>query len=168
VHGKLTSLCRREEGGIAVEFALLVPLLALGLIFTGFMAERLQRWINQEQILRAGAEAAVRDEGMNAVLARMKAAAVAKGYAVWHGGAPIPLDHIWFNVARNCACAETLGLTSPDCRTPCPTGRPQIVRYSLASNFRTSFNYDFMLTLARLRLYTPGGESIQTKMVLVR
>lgn len=164
-----TAFLQRENGAIAVEFSLLLPLLVVGLVFLGMLAAAIQRRIDIEQILRAGAEAAVKDPGQTEVQLRMNTVATAKGYALWTGTTtPIPHDQLFLQVSRNCSCPSTLNIISPNCSVQCSDNRPQIVRYTFGATYYSSFDYQFWEILNRLFVASHTNNIFFNKQVLVR
>jgi len=152
---------------MAVEFTLLAPMLIVGLLFSGILGVRAYHWINVEQILAAGVEAAARDPGQEQVLTRMQAAAQAKGY-VLSTTVPIPDDELFLFVARNCSCPETLDVAQANCAVLCPSQRPVIIRYTFFGTRPMLFERVMQQSLASLGISTGMGMLMQRKQVLVR
>jgi hypothetical protein len=161
----------REEGMVAVEFAVLLPMLVIGFLFLGVTAVRAQRQLDVEQIVRAGVEPAIRDPGQQEVQARLNAAAMEKGYTLWTGPVgPAPQvapDQLFLSAVRNCACPGVE--MERDCRTICPNGRPTIVRYLLRATYGASvFDERLGRMLARMNLNLGFPVLMVQRQVIVR
>jgi hypothetical protein len=165
---RLGSLLRCQDGASVVEFVLIAPLLAIGFLILGFMAVGVQRYMDVEQVLRAGARAAALDSGQAGVFDAMRIAAQAKGIVVWEGGLPVPDDRLALWAARNCACPENLSVTQSDCRPVCSNGRPPVVRYAMSAFFPARFDSRFQRGLTRLGVPLPSNWPTLTKQVVVR
>lgn len=172
----IASLFRREEGGIAIEFAFLAPLLCLALLFLGAQAVRVHRWINVEQILRVGTEVAIRGGNQQEILARMNTVATAKGYTLLEGpvtpGQPLPLDTLSLTAAPGCTCLDTMRLEDLiGCNAICPNGRPAAFRVGLTASYNSSFDIRLSQAVSRLPLlirFMNVTDLLQTKFVVVR
>lgn len=166
---KAELLFRGEDGAIAIEFSLLAPILAIALLFLGLAAVRVQRYLDVEQVVSTGIAAAVRDPGQAEVLARLNAAALAKGYTLWTGNSQsIPPDQLFLAAIRQCACPETLQ-TEQFCTTICMNGRPPVVRYTLSATYgRSAFDTNLAGALARLGRGAGIPDVIIEKQVLIR
>ena len=164
---RVKSLICRDEGAIAVEFSLMLPMLALALVFVGFLATKYQRSIAIEQILHAGAEAAVKDPGPGEVMARLQAAAAIKGFQI-HTGSGIPYDKLWLNVGRSCSCPDNWEWATSTCGQMCTGERPQVVKYQLNATYRSSFDYRFWEILNNFGVATHSNEIRSQKLVLSR
>jgi Flp pilus assembly pilin Flp len=163
------SFARGEEGAIAVEFALLSPLLVIGLLYTGLYAVQVHRRLEIEQIVRAGAEIAVRDPGNQEVFQRMAEAALAKGYSVWSpwSDEPRQVGDLSLVANRTCFCPGVEGAL--DCRTICAGGRPTAVRYLVMAHQQLSALDDwFQHALGDLRMGSAVTEIFVPRIVLVR
>jgi hypothetical protein len=163
---RLGSVLRREDGVTAIEFALLAPLLAIGLLALSAVAVWIQHRANLDQILRAGTHAAMQDMGHSEVLARMRKVAEAKGYII---ADTATRDQLVLTSAANCACPGSLNV-SRVCNTACPDDRPALRRYSITAYYISGQVRDLKSALWGLKF---GGhmrlpDIILRKQVLVR
>jgi hypothetical protein len=147
---------------------LIAPLLAIGFLIVGFMAVGVQRYLDVEQVLRAGARAAALDSGQDKVFEAMTIAARAKGIVVWQGPPPVPDDRLFLVSARNCSCPENLSEAKTDCRPVCSNGRPPVVRYWMSGFHPAGFDRRFQRMLVGLGVPIPSNWPILTKEVFVR
>jgi len=116
-----------------IEFALLSPLILGVILVLGVLGIGLHDRIQLEQILNAGAVAAMRDDpGLGEVRKRMTEAAGAKGYAI--ADEPNAVGAINLQSVRNCYCADELE-GSELCFHSCPNGRSVGVRYWLTARY---------------------------------
>lgn len=140
---------RREEGVSAIEFALISPLLAAGILFLGLVGLQINHHIKIDQILRAGAVAAANDPGGSAVLQRMTEVASAKGYdAINVGEGGNTPGVLILTSARMCFCyTETEGT---NCGAVCPDQRPAVVQYRTTAVYREPLAARFLEALSQV------------------
>ncbi|MFC3162904.1 AAA family ATPase [Ciceribacter thiooxidans] len=117
-----------ESGVSAVEFALIAPVFAIGLVATADIGLALHQRMAMDHVLRAGAQAAMSDAGEAKVLAVMESTLAGSGEA-----SNVVLDP----VHRYCACPESAGVapeTAPACGTPCSGMASQYVYYRMRAH----------------------------------
>lgn len=126
---QLAKLKSSESGASAVEFALIAPVLALGLVATADVALALHQRMNIDYILRAGAQAAMYDPGEEQVLKVLQST-----LGTNTGSGPVVLAP----VERYCACPENANVApsaAPGCgTTTCQNMAPQYVYYRLQAH----------------------------------
>jgi Flp pilus assembly pilin Flp len=126
----LKSFLRREEGASVLEFALLSPLAAGAILVLGLLILQIGHRIKMDQIVRAGAAIAITDPGQEAVLERMRAAALNKGYIPGPVAGP---DILVIQSVRTCFCpGQNMDM---NCDQICPGQRPTVARYTLSALF---------------------------------
>jgi len=167
VFGKRKSLFRHEGGSPAVEFALLSPLLAGGVLLLGLLSVQINHRIKMDHILRAGAAIAIDDPGDAAVTQRMRAVALSKGYSniITQPGTLPGVLHM--QSVRSCFCPE-----QPDgnvgCANICMNQRPTVVRYHLEAFYRDALTHRIVVALSRMRLGIALVDPFLTAQVVVR
>lgn len=114
-------------GAAAVEFALVAPILVLGVLSTADLGFEISARMEVDQGLRAGAEAAIDDPGEAAVTAAVVAAETGAGGAA---------ETTWA-VTRFCACAEARE-TELSCYSTCANNTPTSIYYRLSGQRSTS------------------------------
>lgn len=124
---KAVELKTSEAGVSAVEFALIAPVLALGLVATADLGLALYERMTIDHVLRAGAQAAMTDPG---------AAQVDKVLQSTLAERPTPANVTLKPVKRYCVCPEDADVTpdaAPACgtTTPCANAAQQFVYYRL-------------------------------------
>nr|WP_244426630.1 AAA family ATPase [Sinorhizobium sojae] len=123
---KVGELRKSETGVSAVEFALIAPVLAFGLIAAADVGLALHERMTIDHVLRAGAQVAMADPGAVQVQNVLQST-LAKSAT--------PADVTLTPVARYCACPENADVmpeAAPDCDvTPCANAAPQLVFYRL-------------------------------------
>ncbi len=122
---QLKKLKASESGVSAVEFALIAPVFAIGLVATADVALALHQRMAMDHVLRAGAQLAMSDAGEAKVQAVMETTLAGSAEA-----GTVVLDP----VHRYCACPENAGVApeaAPACGTPCSGMAPQYVYYRM-------------------------------------
>ncbi len=122
---QLKKLKASESGVSAVEFALIAPVFAIGLVATADVALALHQRMAMDHVLRAGAQLAMLDAGEAKVQAVMETTLAGSAEA-----STVVLDP----VHRYCACPENAGVApeaAPACGTPCSGMAPQYVYYRM-------------------------------------
>ncbi len=122
---QLKKLKASESGVSAVEFALIAPVFAIGLVATADVALALHQRMAMDHVLRAGAQLAMSDAGEAKVQAVMETTLAGSAEA-----GTVVLDP----VQRYCACPENAGVApeaAPACGTPCSGMAPQYVYYRM-------------------------------------
>ncbi|MCA1491294.1 AAA family ATPase [Ensifer sp. NBAIM29] len=123
---KVGELKTAEAGVSAVEFALIAPVLALGLVAAADLGLALFERMTIDHVLRAGAQAAMADPG---------AAQVDKVLRSTLAESATPTAVMLAPVKRYCACPENADVTpdvAPGCGTaPCANAAAQLVFYRL-------------------------------------
>ena len=120
---------RNEEGTSAVEFALLAPVLALGLVASADLGLAVYHKMSIDQALRAGAQTAIADPGAAAVL-KTTQNTISKHFTVLSSSTPT-VDGVSVSVSRFCACPEKPAMEVV-CSTPCVGDAPTFIYYLLA------------------------------------
>ncbi|MGH0356775.1 AAA family ATPase [Sinorhizobium meliloti] len=125
---KAGELKTSEAGASAVEFALVAPVLALGLVATADLGLAIHERMTIDHVLRAGAQAALADPGA-AQVQKVLVSTLAQSPRV--ASATLPA------VKRYCACPENADVApeaAPQCGTvTCANAKPQFVYYRLAA-----------------------------------
>jgi pilus assembly protein CpaE len=118
-----------EAGVSAVEFALIAPVMAFGLVATADVALALHQRMTIDHVLRAGAQAAMTDPGEAQVL-KVVQSTLAEDAA--------PEAGVQTSVKRYCACPEEADVApadAPACAaTGCGSYAPQYVFYRLQAS----------------------------------
>ncbi len=125
---QLKKLKSSESGVSAVEFALIAPVFAIGLVAMADVALAVHQRMAMDHVLRAGAQAAMSDAGEAKVQAVMESTLVGSGEA-----STVVLDP----VHRYCACPENASVApeaAPACGTPCSGMVPQYVYYRMQAH----------------------------------
>jgi len=165
--GKFKSLFRHEGGSPAVEFALLSPLLAGGVLFLGMLSVDINHRIKMDHILRAGAAVAINDPGQNAVVQRMREVALSKGYsAISNQPGTVP-GVLHMQSVRSCFCPEQPN-GNVGCANICVNQRPTVVRYHLEAFYREPLIHRIIIALSRIGLAIPFLDPFLTAQVVVR
>ncbi|MFQ6180639.1 AAA family ATPase [Sinorhizobium meliloti] len=124
---KAGELKTSEAGASAVEFALIAPVLALGLVATADLGLAIHERMTIDHVLRAGAQAAMADPGAEQV-EKVLVSTLAQSPALASAALPA--------VKRYCACPENADVApeaAPQCGTvTCANAKPQFVYYRLA------------------------------------
>lgn len=111
---------RNHQGTSTVEFALIAPLLVLGVLSTADLGFEISDRMEIDQALRNGAEAALEDPGvatLDAILTASQTVTTSREAISW-------------TIARNCVCPETASL-SVDCFTTCQNSQPTAIYYEI-------------------------------------
>lgn len=128
---------RRCRAGLAAtEFALIAPTLAFSLLATVDLALGMSERMELDHMLRAGAQAAMKDPGTAAVESAMWTAAGASPGAGSNG--------ITLSVTRFCACPDAVA-TPVSCSTNCTGAKPTYTYYRMAA--QTSYAGNVFPTL---------------------
>ncbi len=126
---KAGELKTSEAGASAVEFALIAPVLALGLVATADIGLAIHERMTIDHVLRAGAQAAMADPG---------AVQVQKVLVSTLAQSPGLASTTLPEVKRYCACPENADVApeaAPQCGTvPCANAKPQFVYYRLEAS----------------------------------
>ncbi len=125
---KAGELKTSEAGASAVEFALIAPVLALGLVATADLGLAIHERMTIDHVLRAGAQAALADPGA-AQVQKVLVSTLAQSPRL--ASATLPA------VKRYCTCPENADVApeaAPQCGTvTCANAKPQFVYYRLAA-----------------------------------
>ncbi|WEJ11989.1 AAA family ATPase [Sinorhizobium prairiense] len=125
---KAGELKTSEAGASAVEFALIAPVLALGLVASADLGLAINERMTIDHVLRAGAQAALADPGA-AQVQKVLVSTLAQSPRL--ASATLPA------VKRYCACPENADVApeaAPQCGTvTCANAKPQFVYYRLAA-----------------------------------
>lgn len=126
---QLVSLKNSESGVSAVEFALIAPVFAIGLVATADVALALHQRMDIDHVLRAGAQAAMSDPGEEQVLKVLQSTL---------GGSADANGVVLESVERYCACPEQADVApaaAPACgTTACANMASQYVYYHLQAH----------------------------------
>ncbi|HLP68307.1 MAG TPA: AAA family ATPase [Rhizobium sp.] len=125
---QLKKLKASESGVSAVEFALIAPVFAIGLVATADVALALHQRMAMDHVLRAGAQAAMSDSGEAKVQAVMESTLAGSDEA-----STVVLDP----VHRYCACPENASVApeaAPACGAPCSGMASQYVYYRMQAH----------------------------------
>ena len=120
-----------EKGLSAVEFALLAPLLLLGLVATADLGLAQSRRMSMDHVLRAGAQIAIGDPGAESVLSVATSTAAPEFSLAADAAAPEPGD-LSLTVSRLAACPEQIDTAVP-VSTTCAGGQPTVIYYALSA-----------------------------------
>ncbi len=110
----------RSSGSATVEFAIIAPVLVLGVLSTADIGFAIHESFEVDQALRNGAETALNDPGeakVDAVLAAVDATGGGQYTTTW-------------TVDRFCACPESTGEPTV-CSTTCAGDRPTAIFYDI-------------------------------------
>lgn len=167
---KVVSYYRCNKGAIAVEFAVTAPFLVILTLAVFMWSKRTMIVLDLEQIVRAGAEIALQDPGMDAVRGRMMQAAIAKGYTKFDdpNTSTLPYDTTAIGVVRRCECPGDV--VEADCTTSdvCPNaGKPGIISYGLFVTYQS--DHDLWMAGNGLFNFVAYGSRFSTdRRVIVR
>lgn len=111
----------KSEGGVsAVEFAIVAPMLILGVLSTADIGFEVSDRMDIDQALRNGAEAALGDPGASVLQSILGASQIAT----------TGLETISWDIARTCVCPENNGV-SVDCFETCADDQPTEIYYEI-------------------------------------
>ena len=167
VFEKFKSLFRHEGGSLAVEFALLSPLLAGGVLLLGMLSVEVNHRIKMDQILRAGAAVAINDPGQVAVTQRMKEVALSKGYSAISTEPGTVAGVLHMQSVRSCFCPENPN-GNVGCGNICANQRPTVVRYHLEVFYRDALTHRIIQAVSRIGLGIGFVDPFLTAQVVVR
>lgn len=126
---QLVGLKKSETGVSAVEFALIAPIFAIGLVATADIALALHQRMAMDHVLRAGAQTAMSDPGKEQVLKVLQSTL---------DGSADARKVVLGPVERYCACPEEADVApaaAPACgTTACANMAPQYVYYHLQAH----------------------------------
>lgn len=150
---RLQQLKKSEAGVSAIEFALIAPIMAFGLVATADVALAVHERMTIDHVLRAGAQAAMADPGEAQVLKVVQSTL---------GQSAAPEAGVEASVKRYCACPENADVApgdAPACAaTACASSAPQNVYYRLEAS-KTYQSMSLPEFLPDLRL----GSSLQVQ-----
>jgi pilus assembly protein CpaE len=125
----LVSWWRGGEGASAVEFALIAPMLIIGLVTMVDVGLAANERMTIDHVLRSGAQRAMADPGAGAVLNVLKDTAT-RNFTLPPDGAPQPPHTLSLSAVRFCACPEDTG-AAVACSTICSGPKPTFIYYRL-------------------------------------
>ena len=136
----LTALMRRstarfmacQSGVAALEFALIAPMLILGLISVADIGMATNERMVIGQTLRTAAQTALLDQGPDALYAALRSASTANFSAVLRGAVGTT-STLALDASRFCACPQNTALTVL-CAITCASNRPTQVYYLLTAS----------------------------------
>ena len=128
-----------QTGVAALEFALIAPMLILGLIAMADIGLAINERMEIDQTLRAGAQSALLDQGPDKLYAALTATA-ASNFPLLIRGTVGTTTALAVDASRFCACPQNTGL-SVLCSITCASNRPTQVYYLLTA----SKSYEGML-----------------------
>lgn len=120
-----------ERGLSAVEFALLAPLLLLGLLATADLGLAQSRRMSIDHVLRAGAQSAIADPGEASVLRVATSTATPDFSLATDPAVPGP-GELSLAINRLAACPEQID-TAVAVSTTCAGGQPTVIYYALSA-----------------------------------
>lgn len=126
----LCEVLRRNEGMSAVEFALLAPVLIIGVLGTVDAGLSIFERMTIGHILRAGAQSATTDVGVSQVDLVLRTTA-AKNMTVAVSGAAGTDSSLALSVRRACACAAQPAVELA-CSTTCAQNAPTQIYYIMS------------------------------------
>lgn len=120
VYRKLLPVLAAERGASAIEFALLAPVLVLGLLGTVDVGRALTEQMTIGSLLRTGAQS---------IMAGVDAAKVEPMLLAASGDESVSVD---VTIPPICACPDSTQV-AVDCSTTCPGPEPTGIYYSLTA-----------------------------------
>ena len=165
------SLFRRQEGAIAVEFALVAPFLTIGLLAVGLISEQVYKRIVLEQIARVGVEAALTNADPSVVIQRMKTAASAKGLRARYVFDDPEPGMVILDAGRGCYCPKDTRLPNDrggPCVRVCNGGRPPALEYLISVRQDYTEQEGFWNGLGIFQFAVLMQETGQFRRVLIR
>ena len=129
---RLASLLRHEGGVSATEFALIAPMLIAGLLPMADIGLAAYQRMSMDHVLRAGAQRAMDDPGVEKVRYVLESTAVENfnlRSSTADGGKPL----LTLTIDRYCVCPADLG-TRLACSTICTGSVPTLAYYSLSAS----------------------------------
>ncbi|WP_299364497.1 TadE family protein [uncultured Paracoccus sp.] len=121
VYRKLSSILVAERGASAIEFALLAPVLVLGLLGTVDVGRALTEQMTIGSLLRTGAQS---------IMAGVDAAKIEPMLIAASGDESVFVE---VPTSPMCACPDNPQVTV-DCSTTCPGAEPTGIYYSLTAS----------------------------------
>lgn len=129
---RFSGALRSDERGLsAVEFALLAPLLLLGLLATADLGFAQSRRMSIDHVLRAAAQSAIADPGEGSVLNVATSTATPEFSLAADPAAPGP-GELGLAISRLAACPEHTDTAVP-VSTTCAGGQPTMIYYALSA-----------------------------------
>jgi pilus assembly protein CpaE len=139
------SWAKHEDGASAVEFSLFLPVIVLGCVTMGDIGLAVQQRMTLDQVVRAGAQVAMRDPGEEQVLSALKLSA-SKNFPLEDSADDqegIVKDPVSVDVTRYCSCPDDRA-ASVSCSTACVEAIVPFVFYRMT----VARNYDGIITPA--------------------
>jgi pilus assembly protein CpaE len=132
VRARLAALRRDQRGVSAVEFALVAPVLFLGLLSTVDIGLAVTERMSLDHVLRAAAQSAMSDQGQDNVRKALEGIA-SRNFTVASPTADnVAGDAVTLSVERFCACAENLS-ARVECSATCAGSAPTLAYYRMTA-----------------------------------
>lgn len=132
VRACLSALPRDQRGASAVEFALIAPVLFVGLLSTVDIGLAVTERMNLDHVLRAAARSAMADQGQDNVRKALEGIA-SQNFTVSSQTTETAAENaVTLSVERFCACAENPSARVA-CSTTCAGSAPTLAYYRMTA-----------------------------------
>jgi pilus assembly protein CpaE len=132
VRARLAALSRDQRGVSAVEFALIGPVLFLGLVSTVDIGLAVTERMNLDHVLRAAAQSAMSDQGQDSVRKALEGIASRNFTVASPTTGSVAGNVVTLSVERFCACADNLS-ARVTCSATCAESAPTLAYYRMTA-----------------------------------